>query len=221
MEDMLIIKKKYVLIGLIVAAFVLGYFLNSAFSGPANEMQPQPMQNANSMASHHQAYMKQSSGFFYSAVGKKAPDFALEDIEGNAVKLSDYEGKYVVLFFNEGSMCYPSCWNQISELSKDARFNNDDTQSFSIVVDSQSQWQQIMGKVPSMSGAKILFDPVRKTSIDYDVLFAGSSMHKGSYPGHTYFVIDKNGFIRYTLDDPRMALNNDKIASSLEALKGA
>ncbi len=33
------------------------------------------------------------------AVGEKAPDFALSDKDGNIVKLSDYIGKKVVLYF--------------------------------------------------------------------------------------------------------------------------
>jgi peroxiredoxin Q/BCP len=32
-------------------------------------------------------------------IGKKAPDFALADEDGNVVKLSDYKGKRVVVFF--------------------------------------------------------------------------------------------------------------------------
>ncbi len=32
-------------------------------------------------------------------VGKKAPAFALPDEDGNVVKLSDFEGKRVVVFF--------------------------------------------------------------------------------------------------------------------------
>ncbi len=32
-------------------------------------------------------------------IGKKAPDFALEDEAGNVVKLSDFKGKRVVVFF--------------------------------------------------------------------------------------------------------------------------
>ncbi len=32
-------------------------------------------------------------------VGKKAPQFALPDEEGNQVKLSDFAGKRVVVFF--------------------------------------------------------------------------------------------------------------------------
>ena len=33
------------------------------------------------------------------AVGKKAPDFALPDEQGRTVRLSDFEGRRVVLFF--------------------------------------------------------------------------------------------------------------------------
>ncbi len=37
-------------------------------------------------------------------VGKKAPDFALEDEAGNVVKLSDFKGKRVVVFFYPKAM---------------------------------------------------------------------------------------------------------------------
>lgn len=32
-------------------------------------------------------------------IGKKAPDFALPDQDGKTVKLSDFKGKRVILFF--------------------------------------------------------------------------------------------------------------------------
>ncbi len=32
-------------------------------------------------------------------IGKKAPEFALQDQDGNTVKLSDFKGKSVVVFF--------------------------------------------------------------------------------------------------------------------------
>ena len=60
---------------------------------------------------------------FAEAVGQKAPDFELELIDGTTVKLNDYLGKNVVLFFNEGSMCYPACWSQMAELGNDSRFD--------------------------------------------------------------------------------------------------
>src|SRR3989338_11082576 len=64
---------------------------------------------------------------FFNAVGQNAPDFSLESIEGATAKLSDYKGKNVVLFFTEGSMCYPACWDQMSSFGNDERFNNEDT----------------------------------------------------------------------------------------------
>jgi peroxiredoxin Q/BCP len=37
-------------------------------------------------------------------VGKKAPDFALEDEAGNVVKLSEFKGKRVVVYFYPKAM---------------------------------------------------------------------------------------------------------------------
>ena len=163
------------------------------------------------------AFPKDKLSFFNSAV-QKAPDFSLESIEGKTIKLSDYKGKNVVLFFTEGSMCYPACWDQMSSFGNDERFNNEDTVVFSITPDQRSEWQKIIQKVPKMAKAKILFDSTRAVSSAYDVLSLASSMHKGSYPGHTYFIIDKEGIIRYTMDDPKMALRNDELFSELSKI---
>src|SRR3989344_6244310 len=56
---------------------------------------------------------------FKQAIGEQAPDFSLESIDGKTIKLSDYKGKNIVLFFTEGSMCYPSCWDQMSSFGND------------------------------------------------------------------------------------------------------
>ena len=69
-----------------------------------------------------------------------------------------------------------------------------------------------------MSKSTILFDTAKKVSADYDVLYVDSSMHKGSYPGHTYFIIDKDMNIRYAFDDPAMAIQNDRIAAEITKL---
>jgi len=155
---------------------------------------------------------------FSGAVGKKAPEFSLEDVNGKAIKLSDYKGKIVVLFFNEGSMCYPACWDQIAALASEERFGSDAV-ALSIVVDQQSTWKQIMEKMPKLADATILFDTTRGVSSAYDVLNLPSSMHPGAYPGHTYMVIDKEGIIRYVYDDPKMAIRNDIIVSEVNKLR--
>ena len=162
--------------------------------------------------------ISQEKAAFEEFVGKQAPAFELENIEGSIIRMKDFKNKNIILFFNEGSMCYPSCWNQIAQLSNDQRFNNDNVASFSIVVDPKERWQEIIKKVPQMSLAKILFDNSRAVSSAYHTLYLQSSMHKGSLPGHTYFIINKEGIIKYVLDDPSMAINNDKLASELDKL---
>ena len=152
---------------------------------------------------------------FASAVGQKAPDFTLTKRDGTSVKLSDFKGKAVILFFNEGSMCYPACWEQIVSLAQDKRLNNDEVVSLSIVVDSKSQWDKIIASQSKYGSATILFDTNRAVSKAYDVLNTQSSMHKGSYPGHSYFVIDKNGNVAFTYDDPNMAINNNLLAQKV------
>lgn len=49
--------------------------------------------------------------------GATAPDFALPSTKGGTVKLSDYRGKTVLLFFHEGIGCQP-CWDQIRDLER-------------------------------------------------------------------------------------------------------
>ena len=159
-----------------------------------------------------------SGGQILSAdIGKQAPAFSLQDIDGKTVSLSGYLGKKnVVLFFTEGAMCYPACWNQMAAFASDARFNSSTTQAFSVVVDTPEEWRQIISQTPEMKGASILFDTSRAVSGKYNVLNLPSSMHPGAFPGHTYFVVDKSGIIRYALDDPMMGLRNDAIWNAVQ-----
>lgn len=150
-----------------------------------------------------------------SLMNQPAPDFTLTDKNGTAVKLSDLRGKTVVLFFNEGLMCYPACWDQMAKLSSDARLNTDSVKSYSIVVDSVSNWGPAVAKMPELAQANVLYDNDGIVSKEYGVLKATSSMHYGVYPGHSYVVIDPQGIVKYIFDDPRMAINNDKIAEQI------
>src|SRR3989344_2152833 len=150
---------------------------------------------------------------FKTAVGKKAPDFTLTDLDGNQVSLSSLLGKNVVLFFNEGLMCYPACLDQVVELDK---LNQDSTEAYSVVVDSPKKWVDAQKDLPYLKGAKVLFDPGAKVSRQYDTLTLESSMHRGMYPGHTYYLIDEEGIVRYTFDDPYMGNRNKELAKEIE-----
>ncbi len=152
-------------------------------------------------------------------VGNPVPWFALKDRNGVEYSPENLKGKNVVLFFNEGLMCYPACWNQIVALGKDNRFKRNDTIALSVVVDNPSDWQSAIMQMPELGYANIIFDSDRTVSKKFSMLTADSSMHYGSLPGHTYIVIDKKGIVRFVYDDPRMAINNDLIASEINALK--
>jgi peroxiredoxin Q/BCP len=156
-----------------------------------------------------------------SLLNKPAPDFTLTDKAGVAQKLSDLHGKTVVLFFNEGLMCYPACWNQMAKLASDPRLNTDAVKSYSVVVDIVKNWAPAIAQTPELAKADVLYDTDSVVSKEYGMLKSTSSMHYAVYPGHTYVVIDPSGIVRFILDDPRMAINNDKLASEVQSLQNA
>ncbi len=205
-----------IIILVIIGTVALSVIKNNRISGSVTDS----AQNNNDMSDHHKRARIDSSKLgskisFEQAVGKVAPDFALTNQNGETFKLSEYRGKNIVLFFNEGSMCYPACWNQIAALANDPRINNDETVAVSIVIDSKYEWDKILKSQPKLQKATILFDTDTLVSEIYDALDLESSMHKGSFPGHTYFIVNKEGIISFVLDDPNMAINNDVLASNL------
>lgn len=166
----------------------------------------------------NQEHMTNSPDSLNSMVGKPAPDFSLQDQNGKSFKLSDMRGKKVVLFFNEGIMCYPACWNQMASLGADSKLNSKQVVSASIVNDQVDQWTQALKKMPELGKGTILLDTDKKVSQRYGMLSLPSSMHRGSMPGHTYLVIDENGIVRYTLDDPQMGIRNGEIIKEVDKI---
>jgi peroxiredoxin Q/BCP len=153
-----------------------------------------------------------------SLIGKPAPDFSLTDHNGKTYALTDLRGKNIVLFFNEGMMCYPACWNQIASLGADDRFKGQDVVALSVVVDSKQEWDEAVSQMPELGQAAVVHDNGRTVSSKYGVLTTKSSMHYGQLPGHTYVVIDGNGVIRHVYDDPNMAIHNNQLVDELKKL---
>jgi peroxiredoxin Q/BCP len=154
---------------------------------------------------------------FQSLVGKPAPAFTLTDAQGNTITNDSLKGKKVLLFFNEGLACYPACWNQMTEFSKDDRFKKDDTVVLSVVTDSKTSWQQAASKNTDLATVNVAFD-TGGASRDFGATNVASTMHPGQ-AGHSYVIIDKDGIVRYVFDDPRMAVNNGEMYAHLAKLK--
>lgn len=149
-------------------------------------------------------------------IGKPAPDFSLKDQKGQEFKLSALRGKKIVLFFNEGIMCYPACWNQMAALGSDQQLNSTSVVAASIVTDSLSEWGSAFTKMPELTKGTILFDSDSSVSRTYGMLSLESSMHKGMKPGHTFVIIDPQGIIRYTKDDPQMGIRNNELDTQIK-----
>lgn len=157
-------------------------------------------------------------GDYFSLIGKSAPDFSLNDQNGKTFRLSEHKGKKVVLFFNEGLMCYPACWDQMASLGADKQLNSSRVTSVSIVTDKRSSWDGAIKKMPELVSGKVLYDQNRDVSTMYGVLSLPSSMHSGNMPGHTYILVDEDGVIRYTKDDPAMGIRNQELITELNKI---
>ncbi len=143
-------------------------------------------------------------------------DVALYDKTGNAYDMGKLAGTNVVLFFNEGLMCYPSCWAQISSFGADPRFQGGELTAVAVVVDSPEDWQrEAVAKMPTLANTLTLFDKGGAASRSLGLLNVPSSMHKGQFPGHSYVLADKTGLIRDILDDVAMGINNDTLAEKI------
>ena len=125
-------------------------------------------------------------------VGKKAPEFEVKDQNGNLVKLSDFKGKKIVLYFYPKDNT-PGCTAQACNL----RDNYEALQNAGYVVlgvssDSEKSHQKFIEKqnLPFM----LLADEDLKVHEAYGT-WVEKSMYGRKYMGtaRTTFVIDENG----------------------------
>ena len=199
-----------------VLALSLGYFL---FKSSPKNIKEDSKQSASGDDHHGGSAMATNSDSLNALVGKTMPEIQLTDKDGKVYNVEDLKGKNTVLFFSEGLMCYPACWNQMSSFGGDQRFNSDQIQAISVVVDSSKDWEKAISKMPELAKAKTLFDKNGNASKDLGLLSTASSMHRGSLPGHTYIVLDKNAVVKYVFDDPNMAIANDILFGKIGELK--
>jgi peroxiredoxin Q/BCP len=124
--------------------------------------------------------------------GNKAPDFTLPDAHGKKVKLSDFKGKKVVLYFYPRDNT-PGCTQEACDFrdaSKD--FTKAKTVIIGISPDSEKSHQNFLAKheLPFI----LLSDPDKKVAGQYGV-YKEKKMYGKTMMGieRSTFLIDENG----------------------------
>ena len=157
-------------------------------------------------------------------VSTEAPDFtATAVMPDNSFKkdfkLSDYRGKYVVLFFYPLDFTFV-CPSEIIEFSKKiGEFQSRDTQVIGVSIDSQfSHWAWKNTPVENGGIGNVQFPLVadfQKTiSQDFGVLLDGGMALRGT------FLIDKDGNIQHsTINNLGLGRNIDEMIRLVDALQ--
>lgn len=132
-------------------------------------------------------------------VGTKAPEFELPDANGNLVRLSDYQGKNVVLVFYPLDWS-PACSDQLSLYQSElAEFEQANAQLLAISVDSiysHGAWAAVRGLTfPLLAD----FHPRGQVARLYNVM-----RDSDGFSERALFVIDGRGTIRYAHISPRL-----------------
>lgn len=136
-----------------------------------------------------------------SSAARVAPDFTLTNTNGRTVRLSDYRGSNVVLYFSEGAGCQ-SCLLQMGEIERDAAaFRRAHVTVLPIVMNPRDQIVHDMA-LDAVRTPFLLDDG--SVSRAYGTL--GTGMHAG-LPGHSFVLIDAQGRQRWYGEYPSMWLS--------------
>jgi peroxiredoxin len=149
-------------------------------------------------------------------VGDKAPDFLLFSTVGETVRLSDYQGKMnVALFFFVRA--FGGVWtSEVLAFQLDLpKFESLDTQVLGVSVDhigAQKAFAEKMGLT-----YPLLDDFSRDTVKKYGVMDTNPDSAYFRYAKRAYFIIDKQGIIRYmhVMDQPGHLLDNEQILAEV------
>ena len=129
--------------------------------------------------------------------GQAAPGFTLAASTGGQISLSQFRGKTVLLFFQEGLTCQP-CWDQITDLQKHAAQLKaaEINQVVSITSDPAGA---ITTKAQDMGlTIPVLSDPNLAISQQYHANSYG--MMGAGRDGHTFIEVGPDGVIRWRAD---------------------
>jgi len=157
-------------------------------------------------------------------VGKPAPDFTAEAVVGQefrTIKLSEYRGKYVILFFYPLDFTFV-CPTEILAFSDRAdEFRKLDAEIIGASVDSKFShlaWINTPRKEGGLGGHvnfPLVADLNKKLSRDYDVL-----MEEEGYSLRGLFIINRQGVVvQITKNDPPVGRSVDETLRLVQAFQ--
>lgn len=147
--------------------------------------------------------------------GDKAPDFSVNDQDGNKVKLSDYKGKKVVLYFYPRDMT-PGCTKQACSLRDGfSELTRNNIAILGVSTDDEKKHQKFIGKhdLPF----PLLADVDHEVSDEYGV-YVEKNMYGKKYMGikRTTFLVNEDGNIATIMKKVKVAEHAQEV---LEAFK--
>ncbi|WP_096155471.1 MULTISPECIES: thioredoxin-dependent thiol peroxidase [Bacillus] len=148
-------------------------------------------------------------------IGNKAPDFELQTEKGESVKLSDYKGKNVVLYFYPKDMT-PGCTTQACDFRDNHEdFSELDTVILGVSPDPMDKHQKFIEKhgLPF----SLLVDEDHKVAELYDVWKLKKNFGK-EYMGieRSTFIINKDGEL---VKEWRKVRVKDHVEEALQFIK--
>ena len=143
-------------------------------------------------------------------VGDKAPDFTTKDQNGTKVKLSDFKGQKVVLYFYPKDDT-PGCTKEACSFrDADDVYNSKGIKVFGVSTDDEKSHQKFISKF------QLPFDLLADTEKDivekYGV-WGEKSMYGKKYMGtlRKTFLIDENGKIAHIFDKVNVSEHADEV----------
>ena len=156
-------------------------------------------------------------------VSKPAPDFqadaVMPDGSFKSIKLSDYRGKYVILFFYPLDFTFVCPTEIIAFSAKMDDFKKRNTQILGVSIDSKFShlaWRNTDRKKGGLGDIQypLIGDVTKQISSDYDVLADFGVAFRG------LFLIDKEGIIQHQLiNNLPLGRNIDEALRMVEALQ--
>ena len=151
-------------------------------------------------------------------IGEKAPDFTTVDQDGERVKLSDFRGRKVVLYFYPKDDT-PGCTIEACDFRDSAaRFKAAGAQVVGVSADSPDSHRKFIDK--HTLNFPLLSDTDNCVTRLYGV-YKKKSLYGREFMGieRTTFVIDRAGVIRKVFPKVKVASHADAVLEAVRALR--